>query len=484
MRAMDERETEARRGGRRGWLIGAVGAALLAGCVDVPERMPVGGDPVDAGDAGEDAAPDAMADGFAETPDAPVDRDDPDAPRADAEPDPPVGPPDRPEGGEPGRIEPPPPMVEAAPDPRRCPDGGHWLPGLDACALIEAHARLPAPRFDVAAAALPDGRLFVGGGALEGGAPLGETWFAVDGAWVEGPALPHPVAGGRAVAVGDDRLWIVGGRGASSRVQRVVAEGGRPAVAAEVGALAQPRSGGFTVARLGDGRVVAVGGETLGGIADAEVVQPLEAAVEALRPMTIARRGHAAAVDPDGGLWIVGGRDRGDRVRFLPEVLAPDADRWAVVGGPAGWETERPAAAVSGDRVLVAGGFAPDGRPLRRAGVVDPVLGAWREVGGLNVGQPDLTLTPLGPDGALLAVGPASVEVFDPVEEAFRWIALEGPLVRLGHAALPTADGAVLVVGGLGAGRVLDHAYTVRLVPAMAVEDDAQPAGEGDADGR
>lgn len=453
-------------------------ALAVAGCVDVPDQSPMGGAPMqDAAppDARESDAPDGeLADVEL------VDDDDPEAPEVDGG-GPGVGEFDvsgRPDDARPGPEGEQERPLHAPLDPERCPEGGALLPALAACVHVEPLPRLPTALVAAAAVALPDGRVLVAGGAaFEQQQPSGETWVLEDDGWRAGPELAEPVRGPRA-ALRDGLAVVVGGQGgpeAGSAVQALDADDALP-----ITMLDQPRRGGFSAHRFED-RVVVVGGDTLGdGVAGVELARSPEAQVdEAIGQLAVARRGHAAAVDVDGALWILGGRDRRGQVRFAPEVLSPGETEWISAPGPAGWAFEGGAAAATGESVLFAGGADADGHSLDRAGIYDHQAQGWLPVGGLNQPQSTLVMAPLGEEGAVLAIGPGTLEVYDPVEQAFRLLSAGGVLLR-SEPAVAVVDGRVLVIGGANDGRILDHGYAVRLVPAEPAPADGQESAEGE----
>ncbi len=459
-------------------LAAPVALIALAGCVDVPEQSPMGGAPMQDA-APPDAAPHDGGDGSRPDVDR-VDHDDPAAPEVDGG-DPGGGDVEytgRPEDARPGPESDDERPLFAGLDPVRCPDGGALLPALAACAIIEPLPPLPAAVVMAVAVALPDGRVLVAGGAATAEAPSrADSWVLEDDDWRAGPPLPEPVRGARAV-VRDGRAVIIGGLGgpaAGSTVQTIGPDdGGLPSTM-----LGQPRHRGFSAHRVAD-RIVVIGGETLGeGVAGVEQAPgPQDAEDAVLEQLAVARRDHAAAVDVDGALWVLGGRDRRGQVRFAPEVLYPDDVEWDAAPGPAGWAFDHGAAAPTGDTVLFAGGVDPDGRVLGRAGVYDHDMQSWLPVGGLNTPQSALVMAPLGDAGAVLAIGPGTLEIFDPVEQAFRLLAAAGPLLR-SDPAVVVVDGQVMVIGGSSSGRVLPDAYAVRLEPAEPpAADEDEPEEE------
>lgn len=133
----------------------------------------------------------------------------------------------------------------------------------------------------------------------------------------------------------------------------------------------------------------------------------------------------------------------------------------------AGWGFWDGGVAWAGGVLVVAGGVDGAGGVTARAVALSG--DGWRELGGLNAAQRGLTLTALGDEGAVLAVGPVSVEVFDPVAGGFfRVDHLVGGGARTGHVAL-AAGGEVVVVGGEQDGRLSPSGFRVVLSPAVAV---------------
>jgi len=346
-------------------LVVACALLALAGCVDVPDESPMGGEPMTDG-----ASPDMghVADGL--RPDGPpqLDGDDPDAPEIDGGRGGPGQLEDegRPGDAEPGPAQDRPSMRYAEVDPDRCPDGGALLPGLGACAVIEPLDELPAGVAGAAGAALPDGRVLIAGGEMAGAMPTTETWILDADGWSAGTALLTPAYGARAVPR-RNRVFVIGGLGApdaATTVQVIAVDG----EATRSLMLEQSCETGFTAHRLGDERLVVVGGRTAEGIAAAEEFEPLGGRpFRGLDPMNVSRLEHAASVDATGTLWVLGGLDRRGLVRFAPEFLAPDAVEWEAMPGPIRWAMTGGAVAPTGDSIIFAGGVDAAGTPLTRS---------------------------------------------------------------------------------------------------------------------
>lgn len=188
--------------------------------------------------------------------------------------------------------------------------------------------RLPAPRHHPGAAAL-HADVHVTGGAVSARGWTGhdDHWILRDGegAWEELAPLPEPRAAHRMVAY-EDRLYVIGGHGPSSRVL-----------------IWHPDEGWST---------------------GAEMPEP---------------RHHLAAVAHDGEIWAIGGRTEDDETLRRVDVYDPDADAWR--DGP---DLPDPTSAavegVIGDRIHLAGGEDPalvGGGTFDHHFVLDPEGGEW-----------------------------------------------------------------------------------------------------------
>ncbi len=183
-----------------------------------------------------------------------------------------------------------------------------------------------------------------------------------------------------------------------------------------------------------------------------------------LRPLAQARCFHAAAALPDGGAIVAGGTtDAGSPTVALLLALSSTE---VFAGG-----RFRPGPTLSAPRFGPTATALPDGRVLIAGGdiagtadVFDPLTGALSAAAvPLAAGPRLLHTATLLPDGRVLLAGGVSVsllpspgyqtlattEVFDPKTLAFS----PGPALlapRVSHAAVPLADGRVLVTGGEG----------------------------------
>jgi N-acetylneuraminic acid mutarotase len=219
---------------------------------------------------------------------------------------------------------------------------------------------LPAPRQEVAVAALGD-RVWVIGGFGEGAEPVAtvETYDPALNIWETRASLPVALHHG-AAAVVNDRLFVVGGFG-GGRVRWEALDAVYEYVAArnawEARAPLPTPRGALAVAVL-DGRLHALGGSGDKVSNAHEVYDPVTNTWTRANAMPTARD-HLAAVAFQGRVWALGGRSSfmGEQYGNV-EIYDPATDSWRTgVPLPAG--RGGLAAAALPDRILVFGGEAP-----------------------------------------------------------------------------------------------------------------------------
>jgi hypothetical protein len=111
-------------------------------------------------------------------------------------------------------------------------------------------------------------------------------------------------------------------------------------------------------------------------------------------------------------------------------------------------------------RVLVAGGRAASGLPIRSAELFDPANGTWTAAAGLIEARAGHSAIRLDDGRVLIAGGSRGAdeapngEIFDPATNGFT---AAGPMVspRFGQAAAKMADGRVLFAGGTRGGTAI-----------------------------
>lgn len=252
------------------------------------------------------------------------------------------------------------------------------------------------PRTGAAAAVLgPAGAplLAVAGGAL-GPTPAGYLELIQPGAGgparitrVDDPRLAR--IGATATTLTDERVVIIGGRGAAGAPEgallELVASGPGAQVNAVGATLAHPRAE-HTATRLGDevGAPVLIAGGLgeAGPVAIAELWKPLSGELaDPLKfapPMIAPRRGHRAELMPDGSVLLIGGLDgSGAPIRALERFVI---DAGFVSAGelpPTSGVVDITTTRLPDGRILIAGGRTTAGGPavdtaaIARLDVVD-----------------------------------------------------------------------------------------------------------------
>ncbi|MEV6911465.1 DUF6603 domain-containing protein [Amycolatopsis sp. NPDC051071] len=341
----------------------------------------------------------------------------------------------------------------------------------------------PSPVSAAGAVVLAGGKVLVAGGADAHGKPVTTTsvFDPVAVLWETGaPSLKTArlrhgtarLADGRAVASGG--LDAIGVPLASAEVFDPVAKSWQ-----DTGALSTARYG-HTATPAGT-QLLVVGGTSGRGaaLASAELLDPRTLQWTAAATMTDARTGHQAVVLTDKktkqptGVLVIGGAvptGEGERALATCELYDLAAKTWLPAGSLAVPRKGHSAAVLPDGTVLVTGGDAVGGLPYRpgslaTAEVFDPETKAWTRVGDLPGGGRSghrCVATPLGAvvTGGVgrphATAGFRSTVVFNPGSGSWSETgALAGG--RWDFPAVTLADGRVFAVGGLsrtGAGAV------------------------------
>jgi hypothetical protein len=342
--------------------------------------------------------------------------------------------------------------------------------------------------------------------ALLTGAPGGTVpaWAATSSPYFSAlPAsgasqLQTPRLGAVAAALPDGRVLIAGGANSGSSALRS-AELFSPATDTF---MALPESGatelqtgreGAMAAVLADGQVLIAGGWNEGDLASAELFNPATDTFTTLpaagaTELQMPRYGPVAASLPDGKVLIAGGLNETSNYLQSAELFNPATGTFTAL--PASGLTEPQAArefalaaALPDGRVLIAGGQDNNGS-LLSAELFNPADNGFTELtaaGGteLQTDRDDAVAAPL-PDGQVLIAGgynaggnPLVAELFDPADETFTELPesteteLQG--ARLGAVAAPLPDGQVLIAGGFDELAYLQSAQLYYSAPQAAV---------------
>lgn len=192
----------------------------------------------------------------------------------------------------------------------------------------------------------------------------------------------------------------------------------------------------------------------------------------AAAPMSTTRQYPGLARLGDGRILAVTGHPLNGQSLSSTEVYDPDRDEWRPTGplnvprngvGPGGLVV------LSSGKVFITGG-GTGSRSAHETELFDPATGIWNLVAPMHESRDNHTTTLL-PDGRVLVVGGidwatdevrASAEIYD--AEADAWSAcppLPGP--RVGHCAVLLDDGRVLIMGGASESDVTGELATALL---------------------
>jgi MBG domain-containing protein/Kelch motif protein len=276
------------------------------------------------------------------------------------------------------------------------------------------------------------------------------------GQWVNSSVLLQGRAGAAAVLLPDGRVMVTGGdvNGApNSSVEMFNGDGSVSAAAP----MATARSG-HSALLLTNGEVLVTGGRTSGGGStnSAELYDPLEDAWTAAPAMQDARTGHTVLQLPDWTVLVIGGTNSGGAVSGV-ERYSPDTNSFTHAGVLNHPRTDAASAVLDDGRVLVAGGSITDASGQTgvsaNSEIFDPVTGASSDAAALNAARAGASATTLF-DGRIAVIGGnngssdlGSAEIFDPASAT--WSVVAGVTPRSHHLAIALPyNNSVLLTGG------------------------------------
>jgi hypothetical protein len=266
-----------------------------------------------------------------------------------------------------------------------------------------------------------------------------------------------------ATLLGSGKVLVVGGIDTNS----VAVAGSELFVRASGGFVASgnlitPRSR-HTATRLYNGKVLIVGGidnnfNPVGAIElyDATTGTFTASHVSLANP----RYNHTAVLLPDGsgkvliisGIGSAGALSSVEIYDSVHDTISPASP----LNTGRYFGTATPVTAHGAMKVLVAGGFDPNGNVLASAELYDPATGQWTYTGSMNTARYEDDDAVL-PNGGVLMTGGfdatgtplASCEIYNPDSGVF--LATDSlDIARAGHSATRLLTGKVLVAGGVG----------------------------------
>jgi hypothetical protein len=302
-----------------------------------------------------------------------------------------------------------------------------------------------------ASALLPNGKVFVAGGATSG-ATLGsaEIYDPVTNAWSTAAPMADPRMGPIATLLGNGKVLLAGTMGAPVNTAELYDPNSN--AWSPAGTMSASRSNG-TSTELDDGRVLFVGGSGMNPLATAEIYNPGTNSWTAAASVVTGRSAHTATLLQNGKVLVASGFNGGGVINSV-EIYDPAANTWSP--GPAmatggGYST---ATLLQNGKVLVVGGTAGPGGGIARAEIYDPASNSWSLTGSLVAPRfyHTATLLPTGKvvvAGGLNAFGSlSSSEIYDP--GAGTWS--PGTALGMGrnaHSATLLPSGVILAAGGL-----------------------------------
>lgn len=321
-------------------------------------------------------------------------------------------------------------------------------------------------------ARLADGSVLVGGGsAWSTAAASTQRYFPASNTWRPTADLLVPRSMAATVVLADGRVLVTGGRSdgyaslRSAELYDPATDTWTPA-----GQMSTARSLHSAVV-LQDGRVLVVGGDGIyAPAAGAELYDPATGTWTPTGPVVKPRYAAAAARLDDGRVLVVGGWN-GDTLQSA-ELFDPASGQWTATTDMAERRNGSGAARLPDGRVLVAGGSTnagPTRTVSRTSEIYDPATATWSPSGLLNAPRGDAEMGTLANGQPFVSGGfyaefkpnpelpvlPTWVrDVYDDTVERYdaatgTWTqSAPAPFGRSGHAAVPLADGSLLLAGG------------------------------------
>ncbi len=333
-----------------------------------------------------------------------------------------------------------------------------------------------------AAALLPDGRVLLAGGLVDGAAASSAELFdPATGTFTGTGPLATARANATATVLLDGRVLVAGGDDgaggslASAELYDVAAGAFSPA-----GSLGAARTR-QTATRLAGGHVLVLGGraDATTVLAGAEEYTPAPGGAGAFGPalpLAAARARHTATLLGDGSLLVAGGED-GTGAPLAPAQASErylPGDGTAPTDGAMAARSRHTATLLPGGKVLLVGGWDGEAE-LASAELYDPSGDGFDPAPSLEGARADQTATLLPEGRVVIAGGVSGGDAIDSVEIYGAGGASASEVGRIqparaGHVATLLPAGRILLTGGgSGAAELLDRAtdeWTAFVPPA------------------
>lgn len=304
-------------------------------------------------------------------------------------------------------------------------------------------------RFFHTATLQPSGRVLIAGGeGVHDQLSAAEIYDPATNAWTSEPSLWSSRMNHTATLLDSGVVLVAGGIDKVRTVYNATSE-----LFSDYAGKRWSRAGNMhakrsthTMTLLQNGKVLAVGGESMWDTVDCELFDP---ATNLWIPAATPNSGyqeHTANALASGQVLVVGGRSA--------ETYDPISNTWVTVGNFDIARYQHTATVLVSGKVLVVGGTS-HGPALRSATLFDPVTQNWISAGNLANARYGHTATLL-PNGMVHVAGGwgeserlSSVELYDP--DTNTWVSGASlRQARSAHSATILPGGRVLVTGGYG----------------------------------
>jgi hypothetical protein len=235
----------------------------------------------------------------------------------------------------------------------------------------------------------------------------------------------------------------------------------------QLGTLPMSMTGRAAV-MLGDGRVLATGGVSLGSLASVHLYDPATDQWSSASAMAQRRQSHSATVLGSGKVLVVGGVNNNlftgsfDWLSHV-ETYDPSTQAWTPAAAMSGPRASHTVVLLANGKVLVAGGAGTSSATLASAELYDPTTDAWSSAGSMVQARwahtavllPSGKVLVTGGFGASGAAALSSAEIYDPATNSWS-AAYPMANARANHTATVLPDGKVLVAGGQSSSYLLN----------------------------